>query len=249
MKKKWQKIIHHIADAVGRVIFPPRCVLCDELLEPGQTWLHPQCEKDIFRVQEPVCMHCGRPVLAEGEEFCPDCKRKKNGSFSFRQGKALFVYQGRIKKAMYRFKYANRREYAAYFAVYADEKYGEWLRKIAPEAIVPVPMYGKKQRKRGYNQAELLARECAKIMNIPYFDTLEKFKENREQHSIKASERAKNVKGVYRIIDKELVCDKNILIIDDIITTGHTLGECAKILIKKGCKSVDCAVLCSVIMN
>lgn len=86
-------------------------------------------------------------------------------------------------------------------------------------------------------------------MNIPYCDTLEKFKENLEQHSIKASERAKNVMGVYRIIDKELIKDKKILIIDDIITTGHTLGECAKILMKKGCKSVDCAVLCSVIMS
>ena len=102
---------------------------------------------------------------------------------------------------------------------------------------------------RGYNQAELLAKECAKIMNMPYCDTLEKIRENREQHSIKASERAKNVKGVYSIIDKELVRDKKILIIDDIITTGNTLGECSGMLVKSGCNSVDCAVLCAVIMN
>ena len=117
------------------------------------------------------------------------------------------------------------------------------------DIITCVPMHKDDRKKRGYNQAELLARECAKIMNIPYIDTLEKHKKNKVQHSIKAKERAKNVRGVYRLIQKDIVKDKNILIIDDIITTGHTLGECAKVLSKGKCKSIRCAVVCSVIFS
>ena len=117
------------------------------------------------------------------------------------------------------------------------------------DLITCVPMHKDSLKKRGYNQAELLARECAEIMELPYADTLIKYKLAQAQHCIKANHRAKNVKGVYRIIDKELIKDKNILIIDDIITTGHTLGECARILTKNGCKSVSCAVVCSTIAN
>ncbi|MCI5856594.1 MAG: ComF family protein [Agathobacter sp.] len=244
MKKKWQKIIHHIADAVGRVIFPPRCVLCDELLEPGQTWLHPQCEKDIFRVQEPVCMHCGRPVLAEGEEFCPDCKRKKNGSFSFRQGKALFVYQGRIKKAMYRFKYANRREYAAYFAVYADEKYGEWLRKIAPEAIVPVPMYGKKQRKRGYNQAKVFANALARQIGVPVrTDLVRRTRNTTPMKLLNDTERKNNLKNAFQTT-QSIVKYKKILLVDDIYTTGSTADAVAECMRQAGVNDVFYMSIC-----
>ena len=78
-----------------------------------------------------------------------------------------------------------------------------------------------------------------------YFDTLVKIKKNTPQHSISASKRGDNVKGVYKIYDKELINDKTILLIDDIITTGNTLGECAKVLMKNGCKEVLCATFCS----
>ena len=76
-------------------------------------------------------------------------------------------------------------------------------------------------------------------------ETLDKIRYNKKQHTLKASERRENVKGVFKCRDPELVKDKNVLIIDDIITTGATLGECAKILKKAGCASVSCAVFCA----
>lgn len=208
--------------------------------------------KDIlFPVRCPYC----ETVIHKTEYACEDCKKKFPSPAIIRYAvggykcTSPFPYDGIFKKAVKRFKFGNKGGYAKQLAFPMVQSILESYPGVDFDLITCVPMHKKRLAQRGYNQAELLARECAKIMNIPYCDTLEKFKENREQHSIKASERAKNVKGVYRIIDKELVCDKNILIIDDIITTGHTLGECAKILMKKGCKSAECAVLCSVIMS
>ena len=208
--------------------------------------------KDIlFPVRCPYC----ETVILKTEYACENCKKQFPSPAIIRYAvggykcTSPFPYDGIFKKAVKKFKFGNKGGYAKQLAFPMVQSILESYPSVNFDLITCVPMHKKRLTERGYNQAELLARECAKIMNIPYFDTLEKFKENREQHSIKASERAKNVKGVYRIIDKELVRDKNILIIDDIITTGHTLGECVGILVKSGCNSVNCAVLCSVIMN
>lgn len=208
--------------------------------------------KDIlFPVRCPYC----ETVIHKTEYACEDCKNKfpSPAIIKYAVGgykcTSPFPYDGIFKKAVKRFKFGNKGGYAKQLAFPMVQSILESYQGVDFDLITCVPMHKKRLAQRGYNQAELLAKECAKIMNIPYCDTLEKYKENREQHSIKASERAKNVKGVYRIIDKELVRDKNILIIDDIITTGNTLGECAKILMKKGCRSAECAVLCSVIMS
>lgn len=208
--------------------------------------------KDIlFPVRCPYC----ETVIHKTEYACEDCKKKfpSPAIIKYAVGgykcTSPFPYDEIFKKAVKTFKFGNKGGYAKQLAFPIVQSIIESYPGVNFDLITCVPMHKKRLIERGYNQAELLARECAKIMNIPYFDTLEKFKENREQHSIKASERAKNVKGVYRIIDKELINDKNILIIDDIITTGHTLGECAGILVKSGCNSVNCAVLCSVMMN
>ncbi|MGN0503303.1 MAG: ComF family protein [Ruminococcus sp.] len=208
--------------------------------------------KDIlFPVRCPYC----ETVILKTEYACENCKNQFPSPAIIRYAvggykcTSPFAYDGIFKKAVKRFKFGNKGGYAKQLAFPMVQSILESYQGVDFDLITCVPMHKKRLAQRGYNQAELLARECAKIMNISYCDTLEKFKENREQHSIKASERAKNVKGVYRIIDKEFIKDKNILIIDDIITTGHTLGECAGTLIKSGCNSVNCAVLCSVIMS
>ena len=113
------------------------------------------------------------------------------------------------------------------------------------DLVTCVPMHKDTLRERGYNQAELLAKECARLLGIEYADLLAKTKKNKTQHSIKAAERAKNVIGVYSPIDKNLIKGKRILIIDDIITTGSTLGECARILSKCKCGEICCCTLCT----
>ena len=111
--------------------------------------------------------------------------------------------------------------------------------------ITCVPMHKEQKLNRGYNQSELLAKECADLMRTKYIHSLEKYKKNQVQHTLSGAERRKNVKGVYRPINKEMLKGKRVLLIDDIITTGSTLAECTKILSKCGCSDICCAAVCS----
>lgn len=200
------------------------------------------------------CPYCGK-VINRNSYACDECKSifPETSIVKYAVGgykcAVSFPYSGIFKRAVKVFKFKNCGVYAKQLSFMIVTSINEIYKGEKFDLITCVPMHRKALKERGYNQAELLARECAVLMDIPYIETLEKYKENKTQHSIKAKERAKNVKGVYRIIDKQLVYDKNILIIDDIITTGNTLGECARILIKSGCSKLSCAALCTVITN
>ena len=105
-KESFGKEIMNILD----IIFPRRCPLCDEVIPPDGK-ICPECIGKAELVQEPVCKRCGKPIGNARKEYCGDCDRKKH---FFDSGKAVFVYQGAVQHSLYRFKYANRREYAAF---------------------------------------------------------------------------------------------------------------------------------------
>lgn len=197
------------------------------------------------------CPYCSK-VITKTEYACPACKRQFPAPSIIRYAVggykcvSPFPYDGIFRKAVCRFKFGGGAGYSKQLSFTIADSVLEKFDPNCFDIITCVPMHKKRLKQRGYNQAELLAKECSQILKIPYSDLLEKYKENLEQHSIKASQRADNVRGVYKAVDKSAVKDKNILIIDDIITTGNTLGECAKMLMESGCKSVTCAVLCAV---
>lgn len=207
----------------------------------------------VFTVK---CPYCGK-VIKKTEYACDKCKAKfpqksiQDYAIGGYKCAVAFPYDGIFKKAVLNFKFRNRGEYAkqlAFPVVQAIiEIFGDEIKNF--DFITAVPMHKNRVKARGYNQSELIARQCSMIMNIPYCEALVKFKENKTQHSIKAIERAQNVKGVYKAIDKNILANKNVLIIDDIITTGNTLGECARVLTKAGCKKVSCATVCCVIIK
>ncbi|MGN0428090.1 MAG: ComF family protein [Agathobacter sp.] len=188
----WKNSFRQARNAVYDIVFPPRCILCDELMEQGQGQLHPACKSKLFPVSGAVCLHCGRPVIGENYEFCYDCARKEKachlpGKDTFFQGKSLFLYKGEIKQTMYRFKYSNKREYASYFAKRAVECYGDWLEKIDVDAVIPVPMYKRKERKRGYNQAAEFAKALIEAMELDR--NVKEKKRNEKEEKKKRNER------------------------------------------------------------
>lgn len=197
------------------------------------------------------CPYCGK-VIERSEYACTECKNKfpQKSITCYAIGGHIcvsaFPYEGIFANGVKRFKFNNNAYFAKQLSVVLVMSILEKYQDIKFDMITCVPMHKDILKERGYNQAELLAKECAEIMHIPYVSTLDKFRKNKAQHSIKASERADNVKGVYKVSDESVIKDKNILLIDDIITTGHTLGECARILLKNGCNSVSCATVCSV---
>lgn len=234
------------------LLFPQRCPVCDRLLETSDIregrLIHDGCRARLYPVKQPQCFHCGRPLEDEEKEYCFDCAKGiagmkspawKGKPFSyFQQGKAVFLYQGDIKKTMYRFKYSNRREYASFLAEEAYREYGEWIVRCGVEAVIPVPMYRKKERRRGYNQAKLLAREIARRTGLAYEpEALRRVRDTRPQKELNDRERENNVKNAFQVSD--FVVKYNcILLVDDIYTTGCTAETISKELRQAGVQRI-----------
>ena len=204
----------------------------------------------IFTVKCPYC----EKVIDRNDYACKECKSRfpQKGYESYAIGgyKTIspFKYDGIFANGVKNFKFHENPSYARQLAVPLANEIISKHDVGSIDLITAVPMHRENKRERGYNQAELLAKECAEILNLPYAVLVEKHKRNKAQHTLKGKERENNVHGVYRVIDSQLTADKNILIIDDIITTGNTLGECCRVLKKSGCKSVCCATLCAAVI-
>lgn len=230
------------------LLFPPRCPLCDGLLTVSELRenekIHRDCRARLFPLKQPYCMHCGRPLSKEEQEYCADCAmriaRTKepfwNGEpFSnITEGRSLFVYQGDIRRMMYRFKYSNRREYAEFLAVETEKKYGNWILHNGIEAVVPVPMYPKKEKRRGYNQAKLFAKAIGERLGLIYEpDAVRRLADTKPQKKLNAEERKNNLKNAFHAEDF-VVKYSCVLLVDDIYTTGITAEAVAKELCRAG---------------
>lgn len=151
-----------------QILYPAKCPICEKVLPafcgkatPGVCL---PCNQALQYIGSPRCFRCGKQLWEEKEEYCTDCK---NIEHQFEQGVAVFGYDEKIKDAMYRFKYSNQREYAKFFGEAIAARYGYQIRHWNPDVIIPVPLYRIKYYQRGYNQAELVARELGKILGIP----------------------------------------------------------------------------------
>ena len=196
------------------------------------------------------CPYCGIPVKVD-EPACAECKKQfpKTINEGFAMGgypfAAPFSYTGIFANAVKSFKFRQRVDCTEKLAKQIAAAVNEAYKDISFDIITCVPMYKKQIKARGYNQSKLLAVKLSKISGIPYKDLLIKHKENEPQHSLLRRQRRKNVKGVYQALNTGIIKGHNILVIDDIITTGYTLGECCRILTKAGAKKICCAAICA----
>lgn len=191
-------------------------------------------------------MHCGRPVLSDLVEYCFDCekKKKRGDKDTFFQGKSLLLYKGVVKQTMYRFKYSNKREYGTFFAELAMEQWGEWLFRCEIDAIVPVPMFRRKKRMRGYNQAEVFGRELAKYLGVPMDrNVVIRKKDTRPMKELNDIERENNLRNAFQIA-RNIVKYKKILLVDDIYTTGSTADEVSRVLLEAGVEKIYFLSIC-----
>lgn len=234
-----------VLDKFSELVFPPRCFVCDRLLETSDLRsgrrVHTHCRRLLQPVEQPFCYHCGCPLPDPAVEYCGDCRRKKT---FVKEGRSLFVYRGSVQTSMYRFKYANRRQYAHFLAEESNRRLGEWIRKKEIDRIIPVPMYRKKQWQRGYNQAALFAEKLSALTGIAC-DTHAclRMRDTRPQKELSGSDREKNVKNAFQVCDF-VVKYKRILIIDDIYTTGATVEAMAEALHDAGAGEIYVLTAC-----
>lgn len=230
-------IIKGIIDFCLELLYPKRCISCDAILSKmeKEVGICRACAPNIKLVGANYCLKCGAPLLEVRDEYCKACKMSHH---TFDQNKAVFRYSGGMKNAMYRFKYSNRRCYGKVFAAHALKTYGQWIKDNDFDVIIPVPMYEKKKRMRGYNQAEVLAKQISYLTNIPINNEIvRRESDTAAMKQLNGVKRKKNLLNAF-ILVKNDVQFRKVLIIDDIYTTGATLDEVAKVLKAGGIKEV-----------
>lgn len=222
------------------MLYPCRCPLCEGIVE-NRGELCDSCAYLPNYIVSPFCLKCGKQLEIEELDVCTDCKRNNH---AFERGVAAFCYTGEIKKSIYRFKYHNRREYASFYANSLYRLRGHIIRSWEPDVLVPVPLHAKRKRKRGYNQAELIASELGKLMEIKVdFDILARKVNTKPQKELNDKERINNLKSAFQVT-KNSVQYKHIVLIDDIYTTGATLNACSRELRDAGAEAVFHACVC-----
>lgn len=216
------------------LLFPRRCAVCDDISDIRGQGVCSKCLPKIVYITEPCCMKCGKQLARQEQEYCGDCSRNRH---LFVKGMALYD-QGSMAESVFRFKYGNRPEYARFYGRDLYEKKRDFLEQVRPDALVPVPIHWSRMRRRGYNQAQLIARELSKYSGIPVKEKLiRRCVKTAPLKDLGPLERQNNLKKAFKICQNDVKL-KTIVIIDDIYTTGSTIDTMAKTFYQSGVESV-----------
>ncbi len=194
------------------------------------------CFKLITKINKPFCNCCGKAISLDIDEDlkCIKCMHKKS---SFDKMRFLFKFDEKSKKIIHSLKYMDKTSISKFVTRLIYFRYFEEIQDY--DAIIPVPMHKLKRLMRFYNQSELLAKDLEKFASKTVLsNVLYKSKMTPPQMSLRGKERVNNVKNSFSIKNCELIYDKNIILIDDVITTGATIENCAKLLKNAGAKSI-----------
>ena len=221
------------------LIFPPLCAFCGTPLaeyEGGE--ICPGCLRSVRFISPPICPKCGLPftALSGDDHLCGQCLR---GKWHFGSARALGFYDGPIREAIHALKYEGKSFLAKPLVGLSDRGY-PFMDYGSYDLLVPVPLHPKRLRERGFNQALVLARAIGRREGVPCTGfVLRKTRPSEPQINLSPKEREKNVKGSFAVTDAAKVRGKRVLLTNDVMTTGSTVNECARKLLRAGAARVD----------
>lgn len=232
MRKKLQKFLN--------VIYPERCPVCHRILQDQDALACPEC-RGVFRpVGVHYCLKCGKPVNPD-EEYCRECAGRKR---YFDRGRGIFLYDGKLRRSVVRYKYYGCRRYGDYYAEEICRLGRAEILAWRPDVIIPVPLHKRKLRMRGFNQAAYLAYRIGEAFGIPVSgEILLKIRNTRSQKKLSAMERHKNLLDAFRVSAD--LTGLTVLVIDDVYTTGGTMDAAAACLKAGGAERVFFITLCT----
>lgn len=236
LKEKFNKFKQYLCD----IVFPRniKCVFCKEELNNKE--FNSTCEiclKELPFINN-ACPKCGGVLPIEATGVCVDCKIN---NYSFEQAFSVFEYKGLVKKVIYNLKYNRKKYLINAICQYMSQRLS--TENIEIDIITCVPIHESRLKLRGFNQAELIAKGVSDLLKIKFCNLCVKAVNTRSQTELSFLERKDNVKDSFKFKSeyKSAIKSKNVLIIDDIFTTGATSNEVSKVLYKAGAK--NCFVL------
>lgn len=222
-------------------LFPRRCPVCGEIVEPAGNLICPGCIGKLKPVRQPTCRKCGKEVFGEHTEYCIDCSQHRR---SFESGVALFNYNESARRSMAAVKYKNKREYLDFYASVMAWRYQNVIRGWDVDVLIPVPVHPSRRRKRGFNQAEELAKRLSHRWHIPVENgMLVRNRKTAPQRDLNPQERLKNLQEAFAVRSDRPVPSR-VILVDDIYTTGSTIEACTRVLKAAGVKEVHFVAIC-----
>lgn len=243
MKPAFRPVQDILVQALDTVL-PPRCVVTGEIVDQ-QGMVAPEAWTELSFIADPVCAQCGFPFEFEVEKgsLCASCLDHPP---PFEKACSALKYNETSRKLILGFKHGDQMHAALAFV--------PWLRKagaqILDEAdfLMPVPLHPFRLLARRYNQAAILAQALSKETHVPVMiDGLKRIRATPSQGHLKAAQRHKNVKRAFALNPKSNIREKTIVLIDDVYTTGATVKECTKVLLKGGAAKVYVLTLARVV--
>ncbi len=219
-------------------LFPRRCLSCREFLSPSDRCLCDRCEALWPLLSPPFCKLCSYPFSSPEttSHLCGDCLQEGR---SYKKVYAAGLYEGLLLEMIVRMKYRGEERLTSFLGRRLAERIEEDF-----DLIIPIPLHARRLRERGYNQSLLLAREIGKVLRRPV-DPFLMIKERNTlpQMSLKGEERRKNLRGVFGVKRPDKIKDKNILLVDDVFTTGTTMEMASRELLKAGATEIKAGIL------
>ena len=228
-------------EKIKDIIYPRRCPVCEEIATPKGYLICRDCIKKLPFIKEPHCIKCGKALISDDEAYCDECIKERE----FISGRALCHYNEDLKRIILKIKYNNKREYIDAFGKLMAIRFKSYVEAADIKCIVPVPLHKSKLKVRGFNQSELLSTELSRYFNIPVrYEYLSRIKNTKDQKGLSREERLHNLDLAFSA--KKLPEDiDNILLIDDVYTTGTTIEKCAQALKMSGGKNIYFLTICT----
>jgi ComF family protein len=225
----WKPIALAARSTLIDVVYPPRCAGCGR----RGVWLCPLCDRELVRFVPPLCDRCGVP-------YALNACRCATQPPSLRAVRSAGPFAGWLRTAIIAFKYRDEWARGPHFG----DALLEPLRSLpAIDGLVPVPLHPTRQRHRGYNQAAILARRAGAALSIPIREELIRVRLTDRQVGLDAAARRANVAGAFEAAAGADLSGQRLVLIDDVVTTGATLGACAEALLAAGAAEVSAVTL------
>lgn len=226
--------------AVASLFYPALCAVCSEPIDYDD-YLCPACKEKAPRIKPPFCATCSEPFQgAITEAFsCANCSHRL---LHFASAVAAYRSRGVVRKIVHDFKYGHQ--------IHLRHPVADWLLETLDDPrlrgrrfdlVIPVPLHPTRKRERGFNQAELLAQSLSARAGFVMQEALERIRYTTTQTAFDRTERMENLHDAFRLRKKAHVRGLRVLLIDDVLTTGSTLSECARVLKAAGAISVHAA--------
>jgi competence protein ComFC len=226
--------------AIASLVYPPACTICSASVGLRE-YLCVDCEAKLSRIAPPFCAKCSEPFdgAITNTFSCANCSHRV---LYFEAAVSAYRSRGIARHVILNFKYGRQVHLCHLVASWLIAALDDLrLRERTFDAIIPVPLHPAKQRERGFNQAALLAERLAPRLGIPVRPMLQRVRFTTTQTAFDRAERIQNLRHAFRLRGNGDVRNLRVLLIDDVLTTGSTLSECARVLKENGAQSVHAA--------